>query len=143
MNRNLVLFARFLVALTWLYEGLWLKLYKQSPDGLRVMSAVFARASVAPLHLLRGIGCVEVMLAFGVLAGWSPRFLAGVQILLLLTLDGVGLALGKGAIADPIALIIHALPFLFCILFLGQYDTTSRGGGGKSAPRSKKAAPAA
>lgn len=144
MNRNLVLFARFLVAVTWLYEGLWLKLYKQNHDDLRVLATVFARSSFAPLNLLRGIGCVEVMLAFGVLAGWSPRFLAGVQILLLLTLDGVGIALGKGAIADPIGLIVHALPFLFCILFLGQYDNNgSKGGGGKSAPRSKKAASSA
>ncbi len=130
--------------MTWLYEGLWLKLYNQNHDDLRVLAAVFARSSFAPLNLQRGIGCVEVMLAFGVLAGWNPRFLAGAQILFLLTLDGVGLALGKGAIADPIGLIVHALPFLFCILFLGQYDNNgSKGGSGRSAPRSKKTASSA
>ena len=144
MNRNLTLLARFLVAVTWLYEGLWLKLYNQNQNDLRVLATVFARSSFAPLNLQRGIGCVEVMLAFGVLAGWSPRFLAGVQILLLLTLDGVGVALGKGAVADPIGLIVHALPFLFCILYLGQYDNNgSKSASGKSAPRGKKATPSA
>lgn len=140
MNRNLVLLARFVVALTWLYEGLWLKLYRQNHEELRVVSAVFARSSssFAPLNLLRGIGCVEVMLAFGVLSGWKPRFLAGVQILLLVTTESVGIAMGKGAIADPAALIVHALPFLFCILFLGQFDNPPKGAGRKTTAGSKK-----
>ena len=122
MDRNLVLAARFVVGLTWLYEGLWLKLLKHDPVELRVLASVFAPVRVAPLNLLLAVGCGEVMLAFGVLIGWSPRFLAGVQILLLLAMDSAGIALGKGALPDPIGLIIRNLPFLVCILVVGLYD---------------------
>jgi hypothetical protein len=122
MDRNLALAARFVVGLTWLYEGLWLKLLKHDPMELRVIANVFAPVRVAPLNLLFAVGCGEVMLAFGVLIGWSPRFLAGVQVLLLLAMDSTGIALGKGALADPAGLIIKNLPFLLCILFVGLYD---------------------
>ena len=65
------------------------------------MPTVFARVHLAPLDLLRGAGCVETMLAFGVLAGWNPRLLAGVQILMLVGMDSVGILLGKGTLTDP------------------------------------------
>lgn len=124
MDRNLALTARFVVGLTWLYEGLWLKIWKHDAMELRVLANVFAPIRVAPLNLLLAVGCGEAMLAFGVLIGWNPRFLAGVQILLLLAMDGTGIALGKGALTDPIGLIIKNLPFILCILFVGLYDSS-------------------
>ena len=74
MDRNLALTARFVVGLTWLYEGLWLKIWKHDPLELRVLANVFAPLRVAPLNLLLAVGCGEAMLAFGVLIGWNPRF---------------------------------------------------------------------
>ena len=126
MNRNLVLTARFVVGFVWLYEGVWLKLIRHDAEELRVITAVFARLRVAPLDLLRGMGCVETMLAFGVLAGWKPRFLAGVQVLMLVGMDGVGIALGKGTLTDPVGVIVRNLPLLVCILLVGQYDNAPR-----------------
>lgn len=138
MDRNLTLTARFVVGLVWLYEGLWLKLVQHSPEELRVMTTVFQRVHLAPLDLLRGVGCVETLLALGVLAGWSPRLLAGVQILVIVGMDGVGIALGKGSIADPIALIIRNLPLLVCILLVGQYDGAVKSAKRAPAPRPKR-----
>lgn len=135
MNCNLTLIARFVVGLTWLYEGLWLKLVQHNPEELRVMATVFQRAHLAPLDLLRGVGCVETLLALGVLAGWKPRLLAGVQVLLLVGMDGVGIALGKGSLADPLGLIVRNLPFLVCILLVGQYDSPVGAGKRASTPR--------
>ncbi len=126
MNRNFVLTARFVVGVVWLYEGLWLKLIQHDAGELRVIATVFARLRLAPLDLLRGVGCVETMLAFGVLAGWSPRLLAGVQILMLVGMDSVGILLGKGTLTDPVSVIVRNLPFLVCILLVGQYDNAPK-----------------
>lgn len=147
MDNNLVLTARFVVGLTWLYEGLWLKILRPSAEELRVLETVFnrlfGRFHVASLDMLHAIGSVETMLAIGILAGWNPRLLAGIQILLLLGMDGAGIALGRNTLADPFGLVIKNLSFLVCILLVGLYDNQGHGNQGRgdkrpASPRAKR-----
>lgn len=142
MDNNLVLTARFVVGLTWLYEGLWLKILRPSAEELRVIASIFdrlfGRFHVASLDMLHAIGSVETMLAIGILAGWNPRLLAGIQILLLLGMDSIGLALGRNTLVDPAGLIIKDLTFLICILLVGLYDNQGRASKRPTAPRAKR-----
>lgn len=142
MDNNLVLTARFIVGFTWLYEGLWLKILRPSGEELRVIETVFdrlfGRFHVTPLDMLHAIGSVETMLAIGVLAGWNPRLLASIQILLVLGMDGVGIALGRNTLSDPIGMIMKDLTFLICILLIGLYDNQERGGKRPATPRGKR-----
>ena len=146
MDNNLVLTARFVVGLTWLYEGLWLKILRPSAEELRVIETVFERLSgrfhVGSLDMLHAIGSVETMLAIGIFAGWNPRLLAGIQILLLLGMDSLGIALGRNTLTDPVSLIIKDLSFLICILLVGLYDNQGRASKRPAAPRAKRKAAA-
>ena len=138
MDRNLVLTARVVVGLTWLYEGLWLKILRPDALQLHIMALVFQRTHLAPIDLLRGIGGVETMLAFGVLAGWNPRILAVVQILLLVSIDTAGIALGSNLLHDPIGTVLRDLSLLVCILLLGLYDNAPRQVAPSPAPAKSK-----
>lgn len=138
MDRNLVLTARVVVGLTWLYQGLWLKILRPDAVQLRIIALVFQRTHLAPIDLLRGIGSVETMLAFGVLAGWNPRILAVVQILLLVSIDTGGIALGGNLLRDPIGTVLRDFSLLVCILLLGLYDNAPRPPAATPAPPTSK-----
>ena len=119
LHPRLLATIRLAVAAVWIDEGLWLKMLHPAPHELAVTAAV-AIGRVPPDRLLFGIGCGEVLLGLGVLSGWYPRFLAWVQAGALILMNGIGIVFAGRAISDPVGLVIHNLPFLLCILILGN-----------------------
>ncbi len=128
LPHRLVLAIRTVVALTWLYEGLWRKLIQQDPHELAVVESVGdalpAPVSVKPLTLLKLIGLAETLLGLAVVTGRHSRLLAGAQIALLVVMNGGGVLFGKGSIEDPLALAIRNLPFAACVAALGTSADT-------------------
>ncbi len=118
-----IIFAlRFIVALVWLHEGLWLKLVTRAPHEVAVVEAVGQVGPLAPLQLLLLIGAGETVLAIGVLSGLFWRALAVFQIVLLVTMNAIGILRSGGtAIPDPLGLVIKNLPLLMCIALIGLY----------------------
>ncbi|HEX9988781.1 MAG TPA: DoxX-like family protein [Chloroflexia bacterium] len=117
---------RLVVSLTWLYEGLWLKLIRQAPYELNVVASTAGSlpVPVRPLTLLRLIGLGETLLGIGVLTGKHSRVLSGIQIALLVAMNGAGILFGKRSIEDPVGLVIKNLPFALCIAALGTVRPT-------------------
>jgi uncharacterized membrane protein YphA (DoxX/SURF4 family) len=112
---------RCVVALVWLYEGLWMKLITRDPHELAIVAAVGGPGGLTPGGFMMLIGVGETLLALGVLSGLFARPLAAAQILLLLAMNGAGIAWGDGSIAHPIGLILKNLPFLMCIYLVGRF----------------------
>jgi uncharacterized membrane protein YphA (DoxX/SURF4 family) len=118
-NRELVLAARVVVALVWLFEGLWLKVIEQAPNELAVVAAL--PVPWPPQLFLTAIGIGETALAVAVLTGWWARPLAILQLVLLVALNGLGIAFAGGtAISDPVSLVVHNLPFAVCVVLSGS-----------------------
>jgi uncharacterized membrane protein YphA (DoxX/SURF4 family) len=115
---------RLAVAAVWIYEGLWLKVVRPSPHELAVVASV-AVGPLSPSRLLFLIGWGEALLGVGVLSGLYSRFLAWFQGVLLVLMNGAGIAFAGGTIADPLGLVIHNLPFLLCMVILGVYGPGS------------------
>jgi uncharacterized membrane protein YphA (DoxX/SURF4 family) len=109
---------RLTVAAVWIYEGLWLKMIRPAPHELDVVRSV-AIGALTPAQLLFAIGCGETLLGLGVLSGWFWRPLAIFQAILLILMNGIGIAFSGPAIPSPVGLVIHNLPFLLCIVVLG------------------------
>jgi uncharacterized membrane protein YphA (DoxX/SURF4 family) len=109
------------VALTWLYEGLWMKLVARDPHELAIVAAVGGPGGLSSEQFLRLIGIGEALLGLGVLSGLWTRPLASLQILLLLAMNLIGSVWGGGNIARPVGLVIKNLPFLMCIYLVGRY----------------------
>jgi uncharacterized membrane protein YphA (DoxX/SURF4 family) len=115
---------RLAVAAVWIYEGLWLKVLRPSPHELAVVQSV----AIGPLSLARFLlllGAGETLLGLGVLSGLYCRPMAWFQGALLVLMNALGIAFGGGAIADPLGLVIHNLPFLLCIIVLGVHGPGS------------------
>jgi ligand-binding SRPBCC domain-containing protein len=125
MPARLLPAIRLVVALTWLYEGLWLKIIRQAPHELAVVASAAGSlpVPVQPLTLLRLIGLGETLLGIGVLTGKHSRLLSRIQIALLVGMNGAGILFGKGSIEDPAGLVITNLPFALCIVALGSAQT--------------------
>ena len=110
---------RLSIALVWLHEGLWMKILRQDPHELSIVAAVGAPPPLTPHLFLLLIGAGETLLAIAVLTGLFARPLALFQIIILLTMNLIGILFGHGTIADPIGLLIHNLPLLLCIYAVG------------------------
>lgn len=110
--------VRLAVAAVWIYEGLWLKVVHPSAHELAVVGSVTI-GPLSPAGFLRLIGWGETVLGLGVLTGLYYRFLAWIQALLLVLMNGIGILIAGKAIADPLGLVIHNLPLLLCIAVLG------------------------
>lgn len=115
-----LLLTRLIVALIWFYEGAWQKVIARDAHELSIVQS-FATTPEAAHQLMLLIGAGETLLGLGVLSGLFPRFIACFQIILLLTMNGIGILFGGGKIANPVGLLIHNLPFLACIACLGLY----------------------
>jgi uncharacterized membrane protein YphA (DoxX/SURF4 family) len=116
---------RLTVAAVWIYEGLWLKIVRPAPHELAVMGSM-SFGPLSPGRLLFAIGGGEVLLGLGVLSGLYSRFLAWFQGVILLLMNGMGILFAGKAIADPVGLVIHNLPFFLCIVILGVYGGSAR-----------------
>ena len=122
IHPQIVFTLRFIVALVWLHEGLWLKLITRAPHEVAVVESVGQIGPIAPLQLLLLIGAGETLLAMGVLSGVFWRALSVFQIVLLVTMNTIGIISGGGsAIPDPVGLVIKNLPLLMCIALIGLY----------------------
>jgi uncharacterized membrane protein YphA (DoxX/SURF4 family) len=116
----LLVAMRLAVAAVWIYEGLWQKVLRPAPHELAVVQSV-ALGPLAPLQLLQLIGIGETLLGLGVLSGLYARPLAWFQGVLLVLMNGIGIAFSGGAIADPAGLVLRNLPLLLCIAALGVH----------------------
>lgn len=125
VSAKLLVVIRCAVSLTWIYEGLWSKIVLRAPHELKVVESVAASGPMSPVALMTLIGCGETLLGLAVLGGFRPRFLAWVQMGLLLAMNGTGVVFGKGSIDDPLGLLVKNLPFALCIVMLGLYDVQS------------------
>lgn len=122
LHPKLIFTLRLIVALIWLHEGLWLKLITRAPHEVAVVEAVGKIGPFAPLQLLLLIGAGETLLAMGVLSGLFWRAVAWFQIVLLVTMNAIGIVSSGGtAIPDPLGLVIKNLPLLMCIALIGLY----------------------
>ena len=134
MHPALLAAMRLAVAAVWIYEGLWQKLLRPAPHELAIVQSV-ALGPLSPLQLMRLIGGGETLLGLGVLSGLYARPLAWLQGVLLVLMNGIGIAFSGGAIADPVGLVLRNLPLLLCIAALGIH------GPGSLAPRQRVAKP--
>ncbi len=128
MNGWFLLAIRIVIAATWIYQGLWLKVVLVDPHHLAVVQAV--GGPLPPLHFLKLIGIGETLLGLAVLTGITHRFIAAIQVALLLAMNALGILFGGGAIERPVGLLIQNLPFLICVILIGLY-----GPGALSLPR--------
>jgi uncharacterized membrane protein YphA (DoxX/SURF4 family) len=119
MNPWFLLAVRIVVAGTWFYQGLWLKVIATDPHHLAVVQSV--GGPIPPLLFLNVIGIGETLLGLAVLAGVWHRFIAGFQVALLSAMNTLGILFGGSAIEQPVGLIIQNLPFLICVILLGTY----------------------
>ena len=122
LNPHVVATCRVIVALVWLYQGLWLKVIAVDPHHLEIVTQV---GFSSPLLALRLIGAGETLLALGVLSGLLHRWIALFQIVLIVAMNVSGILFGGGEIAHPAGLIIGNLPLLFCIALVGLYGPGS------------------
>ena len=111
--------VRLYVVAVWLYEGLWRKLLVQDREELAVVAGLPRVVPLSPVALLRLIGFGETALALAVANGRYPRPLAWLQGLLLILMNGIGIACSGGAIRDPLRLVARNVPFLASIVLLG------------------------
>ena len=65
--------------------------------------------------LLPAIGLAEALLAVWVAIGWKSRAAAWTQTMLLIAMNGAGLAWGRGAIADPGAMVSSNIVLLVLV----------------------------
>lgn len=111
--------VRGVMALVWLYNGLWLKLVTRDPHHAQIVSSVFPDPTIGSLALT-AIGCAETALALAILSGRASRVVNLGQVGLLLAMNGVGIAFSE-EIARPAGLVISNLPLVACALALAVF----------------------
>lgn len=104
--------ARAVMALVWLYNGLWLKLIVADAHHQQIVASTFHDAALG-LMIMSGIGAGETLLALGILLGCLPKMVNGVQIGVLVGMNAVGI-LCSGQIERPAALVVSNLPLVVC-----------------------------
>lgn len=86
--------GRLALASNWLYHGLWCKVLGQSEAQRRIVEAV-AGTGAPSIFMSNLIGLGEITLALWVLIGRNARACALVQTVLLIAMNGAGLAFGS------------------------------------------------
>ncbi len=120
LSPRFLLAIRCVVALIWLYEGLWQKLVMRDAYELSIVRQ-FAGSDAGALQLMSAIGTAETLLAIAVLSGIFARPLAWFQITMLVVMNLTGIFFGNGTIEHPIGLLIKNLPLWFCMALIGFY----------------------
>ena len=113
MRPKELLAIRCILALVWLYNGLYLKLILIDPKHLQVVEAVGQVGPLSPQHFLMLIGAGETLLGLAILSSWFYPFLCLFQLALVILMNLIGSL--SGGVTDPIALVVTNLPFLACI----------------------------
>jgi uncharacterized membrane protein YphA (DoxX/SURF4 family) len=104
--------GRLVLALVWIYNGLWCKLLAQCPQHREIVESLPGALGQAAGPLLLAIGAVETLLALWVASGWKPRLAAAAQTALLVPMNAVGLIGGRERIPDASGLILQNVVFL-------------------------------
>jgi uncharacterized membrane protein YphA (DoxX/SURF4 family) len=105
------------MALVWFYNGLWLKIVFRDSHHRAIVASVFGSDWRADAGLL-AIGAGETLLAIGIASGFAHRVINGLQIILLLAMNVVGILYGGGEIAHPAGLLIQNLPLVCCAVLI-------------------------
>jgi hypothetical protein len=103
------------VALTWLYEGLWCKLWPGRADQRAIVGSVPLLPAGAVTTVLAAIGLVEVAIGLWVLSGRRPVLAAVVQTALIAAFNTGGLLFGADRIAEPGRLVVQDLALIALI----------------------------
>ena len=115
--------GRAAVAITWLYNGVVLKLL--DPDGAH--AAIIAQATGLSPFFARSanlaLGLFEAALAAAVLIHWRPRLVCGVQIAALALMNGGGLLWSRDLIENVPGMLVTNFCFVALVL-----NVTFRGG---------------
>lgn len=104
--------ARAVMALVWLYNGLWLKLIVDDAHHEKIVASTFHDPALGKM-LLSGIGVAETILALAILSGRWPRLVNGAQIAALVAMNAAGI-LCSGQIERPAGLVVSNLPLVVC-----------------------------
>ena len=81
-----LIWQRSVIAIVWLYHGLWCKLLSASPTQIAVVASVPLAGHAAEI-VLPPVGAVETLLAIWVLAGRGARPCEIVQTVLLIGMN--------------------------------------------------------
>jgi uncharacterized membrane protein YphA (DoxX/SURF4 family) len=114
---------RLTVALTWFYQGLWLKVIARDPHHLEIVTRV---GLPHPATALAIIGIGEGLIGMAVLLGIFPRIIAALQIGIILAMNLTAIFGSGGAIREPLGLLIGNAPLLLCIAFVGWGSSARR-----------------
>jgi uncharacterized membrane protein YphA (DoxX/SURF4 family) len=108
-----LLALRFVLALIWLYNGLYIKLILVDPEHLKVVQEVGQIGPLTPPLFLSLIGLGETALGVLILTGWRYRQACFFQIALVVAMNVIGIA--SGGVDKPLALVAANLPLLACM----------------------------
>lgn len=97
------------IAIVWLYQGLWHKVLSSDDRHRRIMAQALGEGTGPPLCM--ALGLFEAALGIAVLLGFLPRWVAVLQILLLVGMNAAGLIFAAGSIPDPVGMIVMNLAF--------------------------------
>ena len=107
---NSILLARFAVAATWLYQGIWVRIIARDSH-LYFPWKLGGHLSNTALAIF--VGVIEILLGIAVLIGIWTKPLAILQLLCLLA--SIAIALAYGYVHHPLGFIVSDLPFLACV----------------------------
>jgi hypothetical protein len=107
--------VRGAVAGVWLYEGLWCKLMRGQPHEFAVVAAVPRFGQRFGVPFLLALGGAEVAIAAWAMSAWHPLACAAAQTVLLLLLNGNGLAWSRHLIPDPAGMVVRNASFLILV----------------------------
>ncbi len=108
--------TRSAVALTWIYNGLWLKLIDAGGRHSVIVAQATGWSPSAARAAVVGLGLLECLIAVAVLSGWRPRLAAWVQISLLTGMNAAGLCGAGGLIPDVADMLVTNFAFVALIL---------------------------
>lgn len=134
MSPKFIFAIRCVLALIWLYNGLWLKILFVDPHHLEILQAVLQTSLNQAANFLNLIGVLETLLGIGILSGLFHRFVNYFQVFILLVMNCIGIVSGEGTIGNPAGLLIMNLPTILCAIAVARYGP---GAWALALPRSK------
>jgi len=121
VSPRFVFAIRCVLAIVWLYNGLWKKILCIDPHHLAIISTVCSELRLPPELTLNAIGACESLLALGILSGLLYRFVSIFQVVVVLTMNMVGTIGSGGNLKATLGLIIMNLPLIMCALVVARY----------------------
>jgi uncharacterized membrane protein YphA (DoxX/SURF4 family) len=132
----IIFLARFVVALVWFYEGLWLKWIGPWEDQLQIVVTSTGFTGQSSVIFLRLIGLLEIGLGIWILTGHRPLASAAVQTLILVSMNTIALFTARHLIDQPVLMVIQNLVLLVLVWMLAS-------SGGKNHESSQSELPSA